>query len=92
MAMCPVRCFGCGQRVAGRYEVYRALVEEGETAAKAFALLNVRRDCCKSVFLSHVETHDEQLLYHELFQKYETPPGAVWIPRSKDVVTCSQGR
>lgn len=59
----PVRCFTCNKVIANKWEKYNSLLKNGETSNFAFEQLNLRRYCCKRMFLGNVETIDKLLLY-----------------------------
>jgi DNA-directed RNA polymerase subunit N (RpoN/RPB10) len=50
----PVRCFSCGKVVGSLWEEYEKLLKEGKTKKEALDILNVKRYCCRSVLLSHI--------------------------------------
>ena len=57
--MIPVRCFTCGSVVADKYEEYRDRVNAGENPAAVLDSLDVKRYCCRRMFLAHVEVGEE---------------------------------
>ena len=54
----PVRCFTCGKPVSEVWEEYNNLLAEGKSAKEALDAVKLKRYCCRSVMLSHVETID----------------------------------
>jgi DNA-directed RNA polymerase subunit N len=50
----PVRCFSCGSVVGHYYDRYKELVKT-KSAEEALDELNVRRYCCRRMFISHVD-------------------------------------
>ncbi|RLE84558.1 MAG: DNA-directed RNA polymerase subunit N [Thermoprotei archaeon] len=61
----PVRCFTCGSLIADKWEEFARRVKKGEMPGKVLDDLNVKRYCCRRMFLSHVELIDEILKYEE---------------------------
>lgn len=62
----PIRCFTCGQAIAHKYEDYLKAVSDGENPAKALDALDVKRYCCRRMFMSHVEVSDKIIRYEKL--------------------------
>ena len=56
--MIPIRCFGCGKPLAHLWEEDTARVVKGEAKGKVMDGLGVRRYCCRSLFLGHVDLID----------------------------------
>jgi DNA-directed RNA polymerase subunit N len=58
--MMPVRCFSCGSVLADKWDEYnkRVHVEQNE-ADKVLDDLDVKRYCCRRMFISNVELIDE---------------------------------
>lgn len=65
----PIRCFSCGQVIADKYDEYRSRVEGGEKPADVLNKLNIKRYCCRRMFLSHVEVFDEIVEFHSGFSR-----------------------
>ncbi|MBS7627945.1 DNA-directed RNA polymerase subunit N, partial [Candidatus Bathyarchaeota archaeon] len=61
--MVPVRCFSCGALVGHKWEEFERRIKAGEDAGKVLDDLGVRRYCCRSILLSHVEVIDDVLKY-----------------------------
>lgn len=55
----PVRCMTCGAVIGGKWEKYNALVAKGKTPKDALDELGVRRYCCRSLMLTHVDIIDD---------------------------------
>jgi len=55
----PVRCFTCGKVIAHLWEEYNKRVSEGEEPKKILDSLGLKRYCCRSIFLSHVDLIEE---------------------------------
>lgn len=50
----PIRCFSCGKPVAHLWEEYKEKTKK-EHPKKVLDELGLRRQCCRALFLSHVE-------------------------------------
>jgi DNA-directed RNA polymerases I, II, and III subunit RPABC5 len=61
--MFPVRCFTCNKVIGNKWDTYTFNISEGLTPEQNFEKLNVKRYCCKRMFLGHVEVIDKLLLY-----------------------------
>ncbi len=51
----PVRCISCGKPVAHLWENYQKRVEAGEEPKKVLDELGLKRQCCRALFLTHVD-------------------------------------
>ena len=59
----PVRCFTCGKTINHLYDEY---TEHNKTKASShifFDIKNIRKMCCKRMFMCHVDLTDDVLLY-----------------------------
>jgi DNA-directed RNA polymerase subunit N len=65
----PVRCFTCGNLVADKYAEYSNRVQVGEDPAKVMDSLNVKRYCCRRMFVSSVETIYQVIPYYEALRR-----------------------
>ena len=65
----PVRCFTCGKLVADKYEEYSERVQTGEDPAKVMDSLNMKRYCCRRMFVSSVETIYQVIPYYEALRR-----------------------
>ena len=54
----PIRCFSCGKPIAHLWEKYKEKMKNGEDSKKALDELKLKRYCCRSVFLGHVDLID----------------------------------
>jgi DNA-directed RNA polymerase subunit N len=54
----PIRCFSCGKPLAHLYEEYKERTDKGEESGKVMDSLGLKRYCCRSAFLSHVDLID----------------------------------
>ena len=61
--MIPVRCFTCGGVIGNKYEEYTKRVKDGESPDKVLDKLDVKRYCCRRMFLGHVNSIDEVIKY-----------------------------
>jgi DNA-directed RNA polymerase subunit N len=57
--MFPVRCFTCGKVIGHLWEEYIKRTAAGEDPKKVLDSLNVKRICCRRIFISHVDYIDE---------------------------------
>lgn len=51
----PVRCFTCGKVIGHLWEEYKKRVDNGEDPAKVLDELEVKRYCCRRMFLGHID-------------------------------------
>ncbi|MEM2687839.1 MAG: DNA-directed RNA polymerase subunit N, partial [Thermoproteota archaeon] len=58
-----VRCFTCGKVIGHLWEDYQKRVASGEDPKQVLDSLNVKRICCRRMFISHVDYIDELLSY-----------------------------
>ena len=65
----PVRCFTCGNLIADKSAEYANRVKAGEDPAKVLDSLNVRRYCCRRMFISSVETIYQIIPYYEALRR-----------------------
>lgn len=56
--MIPIRCISCGKPIAQYWEKYKEEVEKGKEPKKVLDALGIKRYCCRSVFLTHVNLID----------------------------------
>lgn len=55
----PVRCMSCGKVIGDRWEEFKERVEDGEEKKEVLDDLNLEKYCCRTVFLTHVDTIEE---------------------------------
>ncbi len=55
----PVRCMTCGAPVGGKWEKYQELLKKGKTPQEALDEVGLKRYCCRSLFLTHVDLIDD---------------------------------
>lgn len=63
--MIPIRCFTCNKIIGNKWETYKTHLESGMSTSDVFAEIDLRRYCCKRMFLGHVEIIDKLLLYSQ---------------------------
>lgn len=51
----PIRCVSCGKPVAHLYEKYKERVNNGENPKKVLDDLGLKKYCCRTLFLTHVD-------------------------------------
>ena len=56
----PVRCLSCGKVISQHRQQYEERTEEeGEDPGEVLDDLGVEKYCCRTMFVSHVDTIDE---------------------------------
>ena len=55
----PVRCLSCGKVIGDKWDEFQERVEEGEDKGEVLDDLGVEKYCCRTVFLTNVESIDE---------------------------------
>ena len=61
--MFPVRCFTCNSVIEHKYNDYASRVGAGETRYNVLESLDVKRICCRRMFLAHVHTVEDIMHY-----------------------------
>lgn len=62
--MMPVRCFSCGAVIADKWDEYDLRVNKNkEDAGAVLDALNVKRYCCRRMFIGNVELIDELIQF-----------------------------
>jgi DNA-directed RNA polymerase subunit N len=82
----PVRCFTCGFPISIYWEEYKSRLSKGESAEAILDSLNIKRYCCRRMFISTFEYIDEFLQYVKVMEKFETkppPPPEPEIPKKR---------
>ncbi|MEM5802265.1 MAG: DNA-directed RNA polymerase subunit N [Candidatus Aenigmatarchaeota archaeon] len=51
----PIRCFTCGKVVGHLWEEFKERTGRGEDTEKVLNDLNLKRYCCRQLFLGHVD-------------------------------------
>ena len=55
----PVRCLSCGKVISQHWEEYEERTNEGEDSGEVLDDLGIEKYCCRTMFVSHVDTIDE---------------------------------
>lgn len=55
----PVRCISCGRVIGHMWEEYQKRVADGEDPKKVLDTLGVTSYCCRSHFITHVDSAKE---------------------------------
>jgi DNA-directed RNA polymerase subunit N (RpoN/RPB10) len=70
--MIPIRCFTCGKVIADKWLRYKSYLESGMKNDIALDNVGLTRYCCRRMFLGHVETIDQQILYsNDTYNDYD---------------------
>ncbi len=51
----PVRCFTCGAVLADKWEKFKEEVAKGRKPSEVLDELGIKRYCCRTLFLTHVD-------------------------------------
>jgi DNA-directed RNA polymerase subunit N len=65
----PIRCFTCGKVIANKYGEYSSRIKAGEDPAQVMDSLNIKRYCCRRMFVSSVETIYQVIPYYEALRR-----------------------
>lgn len=65
----PIRCFTCGKVIANKYGEYSGRIKAGEDPAEVMDSLNIKRYCCRRMFVSSVETIYQVIPYYEALRR-----------------------
>ncbi len=65
----PVRCFTCGNLIADKFAEYSNRVKAGEDSAKVMDSLNIKRYCCRRMYVSSIETIYQIIPYYEALRR-----------------------
>jgi DNA-directed RNA polymerase I, II, and III subunit RPABC5 len=63
----PVRCFTCGKEISSKWNKYLSLLKADKQEGEALDELDLKRICCRRMFLGHVDII-EKLLNFEIIQ------------------------
>jgi len=55
----PVRCFTCGKVIGDEWEEFQERADEGEDKKEVLDDLGLEKYCCRTVFLTNVDTIEE---------------------------------
>jgi len=67
----PVRCFTCGKVIGHLWDEFANRVKRGEDPGKVLDDLGIKKECCRRMFISHIEMIDEIIMYEK---KFVPPP------------------
>lgn len=56
--MIPIRCFSCGKPVGHLWEQFKERSAKGEDCRRILDDLNLKRYCCRALFMGHVDLID----------------------------------
>ncbi len=60
----PQRCFTCGKVLSDKWDAFDERAREGdEDPGEVLDDLGIDRYCCRTVFLTHVDLHDDISAY-----------------------------
>jgi DNA-directed RNA polymerase subunit N len=62
----PIRCFTCSKVIANKWTRYEQRVLNGEDKYDVLDNLGINRDCCRLMFVTHVNLIDTLILYPSL--------------------------
>lgn len=65
MPVCPVRCYTCGKVLANKWNAYENMSKNGVSNEEIFSKLCVKRYCCKTILMTHVNLIDKLLEYED---------------------------
>ena len=54
----PIRCWSCGKPIAQLWEPFQARIAKGEDRKKILDEMGLKRYCCRSMMLGHVDLID----------------------------------
>ena len=54
----PIRCFSCGKPVGHLWEEFKTKTEKEKPVKEVLDSLELKRFCCRSVVMSHVDSID----------------------------------
>jgi DNA-directed RNA polymerase subunit N len=60
----PVRCFTCGKVISNKWDEFQERVEDGEDKKEVLDDIGLEKYCCRTIFLTHVDTIDEVGEHH----------------------------
>lgn len=55
----PTRCFTCGKVISDKWDAFQERTEDGEHPKDVLDDLGLERYCCRTIFLTHVDTLDD---------------------------------
>ncbi len=57
--MINIRCWSCGKPVGHLYEEFKERVDNGEEAGKVLTDLGLKRYCCRTSLLGHINAIED---------------------------------
>ena len=54
----PIRCFTCNKILANKSEIFKKMREDNINIQEIWTVLDINKDCCKSILLSTVDALD----------------------------------
>jgi len=54
----PIRCFSCGKPIGHLWQTFKKEIQEGKPIKEVLDNLGLKRYCCRTMFLSHIELLD----------------------------------
>jgi len=54
----PVRCFACGKPIAHEWPAFKEAMKKGRDLKKALDKAGLKRQCCRAVFMGHIDAID----------------------------------
>lgn len=57
----PIRCFTCNKVIAGKWDLYQKLVDEGEDVHLVLKKLGIKRACCSRMFITHPRDIEDKI-------------------------------
>lgn len=59
----PIRCFTCNKEISSKWEPYKYLINTDKSPAESLNELDIKRICCRRMFLGHVEIIDKLIKF-----------------------------
>lgn len=59
----PVRCFTCGKIIGDKWDKFKELIEKGVSKKDALDQLGLERYCCRTIFLTNVDSLEDILKF-----------------------------
>ncbi|MBY6287135.1 DNA-directed RNA polymerase subunit N [Nanohaloarchaea archaeon H12] len=60
----PVRCFSCGKVIGDKWNEFEERTEDGEDKKQVLDDLGLEKYCCRTIFLTNVDTIEEVGEHH----------------------------
>lgn len=78
----PVRCFSCGKVIGHLWAPFKEKIEEGQDPGEALDELNVKKQCCRRMLLSHIELIEKVIPYELKITPLPRGEGEAEIPEA----------